>query len=113
MYKRSLDLLVSYHDLQLMFSSSIVSYMYTYVYILEIVLEILDKLIHDPPNVCECLTLNEMHIKLASLIIFLTNDNLTNITSTPPPEVKKRVQYIVHIITLCTWEFKDKTFNLF
>ena len=64
--------------------------MYTYVYILEIVLEILDELIHDSPNVCGCLTLNEMHIKLASLIISLTNDNLTNITSTPPPEVKKK-----------------------
>ena len=31
-----------------------------------------------------------MPIKLASLIISLTNDNLTNIPSTPPPEVKKK-----------------------
>ena len=58
-----------------------------------------------------------MHIKLESLIISLT---FINVTSTPPPEVKKRVQYIVHIITLCTStetsickKFKDKIFNLF
>ena len=50
----------------------------------------LEKLIHDSPNVCLCLTLNEMHIKLASSIICLTNDNLTNIISTHPPEVKKK-----------------------
>ena len=49
----------------------------------------LDKLIYDSRNVCECLTLNEMHIKLASLINCATNDNLTNASSTPPPEVKK------------------------
>ena len=39
-----------------------------YVYILEIVLEILDELIHNLRNVGGCLTLNEMHLKLTSLI---------------------------------------------
>ena len=45
-------------------------------------------------NVCGCLTLNKMYIKLASLIIFLTNNKLTNTSSsTPPPEVKKTTVY--------------------
>ena len=61
-----------------------------YVYILEIVLSILEKLIYDSQNVCGCLTLNEMHIKLASLIIWSINDNLTNTSSTRLPEVKKQ-----------------------
>ena len=39
-----------------------------------------------------------MHIKLASLMICTTNDNLTNTSSTLPPEVKKTVLYIAHII---------------
>ena len=85
-----------------------------YVYILAIVLVIFDKLIHDSPNICGCLTLNEMHIKLASFIISSTNNNLTNSSSTPLPEIKKKtVLYIVHIIILCTsietfiyWKFK-------
>ena len=34
--------------------------------------------------------LNEMHIKLTSLIICLINDNLINTSSTPPPEGKKQ-----------------------
>ena len=59
------------------------------MYILEIVQDILDKLIHNSRNVCRCLTLNEMHIKLASLIISSTNSKLINTSSTPPPEVKK------------------------
>ena len=78
------------------------------------------KLIHDSQNICECLTLNEMHIKLASLIICTTNDNLTNMSSTLPPEVKKTiVLYIAHIMfytstkTFIYWKFKDKIFNLF
>ena len=33
--------------------------------------------------------MNEVHIKLASLIICLINYNLTNTSSTPPPELKK------------------------
>ena len=36
-----------------------------------------------------CLAMNEVHIKLASLIICLINYNLTNTSSTPPPELKK------------------------
>ena len=79
-----------------------------------------DKLIHDSQNSCECLTLNEMHIKLASLIICATNDNLTNMSSTLPPEVKiEIVLYIAHIILYTSTEtfiylkFKDKTFDLF
>ena len=64
--------------------------------------DIMNKLIHDSPNPCGCLTLNEMHIKLASLIISLTNNNLANTSSTHPPEVKKNSLYTVHIIILCT-----------
>ena len=56
-----------------------------YVYILQIVLDILDKLIHDSQDSCEYLTLNAMHIKLISLIIRLIND-ITNTSSTPLPE---------------------------
>ena len=56
---------------------------------MEIVLTILDKLLHDSQNICRCLTLNAMHIKVTSWIICLINDNLTNTSSTPPPEVKK------------------------
>ena len=56
--------------------------------ILERVLDILDKLIHDSQNVCGCLTLNEMHIKLESLITCSIKDNLTNTLSTLPTEVK-------------------------
>ena len=40
-------------------------------------------------SVCWFLTLNEMHIELASLIICSINDNLTNTLSIPPPEVRK------------------------
>ena len=64
----------------------------------------MDKLIHDSWNVCECLTLNEMHIQLASLIVCLINYNLTNTLSTPPPEVKKTVLYIVHLIIFSSWK---------
>ena len=75
------------------------------VYILEIVLDILDKLIHDSWNVYWRLTVNEVGIKLAPLIIFSVNNNLTNTSSTPPPEVEKTVLYIVHSIILCTSTF--------
>ena len=61
-----------------------------YVYILEIVLGI-DKLIHASRNICGCLTLNEIHIKLTSLIIFSSNDSPINASSTPPPEGEKAV----------------------
>ena len=92
-----------------------------YIYILEIVTDILGKLIRDSPNVSRCFTLNEIHIKLTSLIICLINDNITNTSSTPPPEVKKNsTLYVAYLIILCTaaeisiyWKFKDKTFNLF
>ena len=72
------------------------------------------------PKLSECLTMNEMHNKLASLIICTTNDNLANMSSTLPPEVKKTiVLYIAHIMfytstkTFIYWKFKDKIFNLF
>ena len=39
-----------------------------------------------------------MHIKLVSLIISATNDNLTNTSSTLQPEVKKNLLYIAHMI---------------
>ena len=88
-----------------------------YVYILEIVLDILDKLIHDSRNVFGCLILNEMHIKLTYLI----KDNPTNTSSTPPPEGKKKsVLYVAHLIILCSltgtsiyWKCKDKIWTCF
>ena len=60
---------------------------------LEIVLDILEKVIHDSQNVCVCLKLNEMHIELASLIICLINGNHTNTSSTHPPEEEKNISY--------------------
>ena len=60
------------------------------VYISEIVLVILDKIIHASQNICGCLTLNKMQIKLTSLITCLNNNNLTNTSSTPPPEGQKQ-----------------------
>ena len=94
------------------------------VYILEIVLEILEKLIHDSRNVCVCLTLNEIHTELASLIICLINGSLTNTPSTHRPKVIYIYIYIyiyiVNLIIFCTstetfiyWKLKHKIFNLF
>ena len=60
---------------------------------MEINLDMLDKFIHEFQKSQNCLALNKMHMKLAFLIIFATNDNLTNTSSTPPPEVKKTVLY--------------------
>ena len=74
------------------------SWLSTYVFITNCWLNgyvyTLDRLIHDSQNVCKCLTLNKMHIKLASLIICATNKNLTNTPSTLPPEVKKNHYFI-------------------
>ena len=53
-----------------------------------IVPNILGKLIHDSRNVCERLTLSEMHIQLVSLMICSINYYFTNTSSTAPPEVK-------------------------
>ena len=50
---------------------------------MKIILVTLNKLIYDFRNICGCLTLNEMLIKLASLIICSINDNLTKMSSTP------------------------------
>ena len=62
-----------------------------YVYILERVLDTLNKLINDSQNNCEYLTLNEIHTKLISLMIFSNNRNLINTSWTPtPPEGKKQ-----------------------
>ena len=61
-----------------------------YVYIFEIILVTLNKLICDFRNICGCLTLNKILIKLASLVISSINDNLTNTSSKTPPEVKKQ-----------------------
>ena len=49
-------------------------------------------------NVCGCLTLNKILIKLISLIICSINNNLSNTWSAPPPEIERRVLYIVHLI---------------
>ena len=56
------------------------------------------KIIHDSQNICGCLTLDEMHIELASLITFLIDYILTNTSSTPPPEVTKTELCIVNLI---------------
>ena len=61
-----------------------------HVYILEIVLGILYKLLHDSQNVCGCLTLYEIHIELTSLKICSIKENITNTSSTPPSEVKRQ-----------------------
>ena len=91
-----------------------------YVHILEIDLDILDKLFHVSRNGCGCLTMNEINIKLVSLVICSIDDNLTNTSSTRLPEVKKTVLYRVHLVIFCTstetsiyWKFKHKIFNLF
>ena len=90
-----------------------------YVYMLEIVLDILDKFIHDYRNISGCLTMNEMHIKLTSLIICSIKDNLTNTWSTRPAE-GKNILYIANLIILYAltetsiyWKFKDKICKLF
>ena len=92
------------------------------VYILQLVLDILNKLIYDSKNICGFWTMNEMHIESASLIICSINYNLTSISSALPPEVKKKnsLIYIVNLIILCTSKvifiyskFKNKTFNVF
>ena len=88
MYKSSFDLLVSYYGFQLVFVTN--CGLSGYVYIFEIVPDILDKPIHNSRNVCGCFTLNEMHIELASSIFCSINNNLTNISSTFPPEVKNK-----------------------
>ena len=88
-----MDLLVSYHDFQVMFFFSNCG-VNEYVYILEIALDILGKLNHDSWNVCECLTLNEMHIELTSLIICLINNNLMDTFTWS----KRTVLYIVNLI---------------
>ena len=61
--------------------------MYTYW---KVVLDILNKLIHDSQNIFGYLTLNEMHIKLTPLITFSINGKLTIASSTPPPEGKEQ-----------------------
>ena len=58
-----------------------------HVYRLEINLDILGKLIQVSLNVWGCLTPNEMHIELVSLIIWLNDYSLTNTSPAPPPEV--------------------------
>ena len=111
------------HIYKFLWSFGFLSWLSTYVFFtncwLNRYVHKLDKLNHDSQNICECLTLNQMHIKLASLIICATNENFTNTSSTLPPEVKKKELHIAHII-LCTstetfifWKFKDKIFNLF
>ena len=62
-----------------------------------------------------------MHIKFASLIICATNDNLTNMSSTLPPEVNKNkdssvystYNFVYSTETFIYWKVKDKIFNLF
>ena len=76
-HKSPFDILVSYHDLQLMVFITNRGLKGS-VYILEVVLDILHKFIHDSQNACACLTLNKTNIKLASLILCSINYNLPN-----------------------------------
>ena len=76
---------------------------------IENILDILEKLIDDFQNICGCLTLNEMHIKLKSLIICLIYDKLTNTSLTPPPEWKKNS--IVHS-TFNNFVYLNRNFHL-
>ena len=64
--------------------------------------EHIGQTLYDSQNIYGCLTLNAMHIKVISLIIYLINDNLTNTSSTPSPAVKKTISCIAHLIILCT-----------
>ena len=116
-HKSPFDILVSYHDLQLMVFITNRGLKGS-VYILKVVLDILHKFIHDSQNACACLTLNKTHIKLASLILCSINYNLPNTSWTPPPEVT--VLYIVNLVVLYSsketylyWKGKNKIFNLF
>ena len=73
------------------------------MHISETILVILDKLIYDSRYVKgRCFTLNEMLIKLASLIICSINDNFTNTLLTFPPKVKKNSAVYSTFIILCT-----------
>ena len=72
-----------------------------YVYILEIVLNILDKLINDSQIICGCLILKAITIKLKSLISSLINEKITSTSSTPSLE-KKMILYIAHLIIFCS-----------
>ena len=111
------------HIKKFFWSFGFLSWLSTYVFITNCWLNRyvykLDKLIHDSQNVCECLTLNEIHIKLASSIIWKTIDNFTNTSSTLPPEFKKIVLYIAHIIlytsteTFIYWKSKNKSLTCF
>ena len=60
---------------------------------IENLLDILDKLIDDFQNICGCLTLNEMHIKLKSLIICFINDDLINTSATLHLKGKNSIVY--------------------
>ena len=115
------------HIQKFLWSFGFLSWLSTYVFITNCRLNgyvfKLDKPIHDSQNICECLTLNEMHIKQGQISILdnlTTNDNLINAPSTLPPEVKKNSTVnIAHIIlytsteTFIYWKFKDKIFNTF
>ena len=93
MYKSSFDLLVSGLS--------------EYINSLEIVLDILDKVIHDFPKVCEYFKVIEMYIKRASLIICLINYKLTNTSSTTPPKLKKKQYSGKKLLFIATvlWNF--------
>ena len=62
-----------------------VNWVYGYVYILGVLLDIFDKLTHNFQNVSGYLTLNEMNIEMTSLIICLIKYNLINTSSTHIP----------------------------
>ena len=63
------------------------------ILILEIVLDIFEKLILDSESFCGFLTLNATHIKLISLILCLIKGKNTNMSSTPQPE--RKIQYCI------------------
>ena len=61
-----------------------------------------------PQNICECLTLNKMHINLTSLKICLINDNLNNTSSTPPQKKSSAVYSAFD-----TFEYINRNSHLF
>ena len=123
---------VAVQDVKALWSFDFLSWLLTYVfitifavngcvYILKTVLDIMEKLTHVSQNVCGCLALNEMYIKLPYLKVGSINCNLANTSLTTPPEVKRTVLHKVNIIILSTWKetsiywkFKDEEiYNLF
>ena len=77
---------------------------------MKIVSGILDKLVNDSQNICECLTLNEMHIKSTSLVIFSINGNLTSPTHHQHLHLKKKNSTVYS--TISNFVYLNRNFHL-